>query len=126
MPTTDFPKATVDCMLFSGRMREVIDAHLGPADQVQWLPSTLRHSDGREETYWISHFPHTPDVLNMELSTWGENGVPMRWVIQENKLGGHEFFHVGRQKIIVSHRLVAALRKAGITGINPKPVRLDC
>jgi hypothetical protein len=35
MPPTDFPRATVDCSLYSQRMREVIDAHLGPKDQVQ-------------------------------------------------------------------------------------------
>jgi hypothetical protein len=124
-PPTDFPRTTVSCSLHSQRMREVIDQHLGTNDQLQWIPSTLRHGDGQEERYWILHFPHTPDVLNMELSTWGENGVPMRWVIQEDKLAGHEFFPACRN-IIVSHRLVTALRKAGITGINPKRVRMDC
>jgi hypothetical protein len=125
-PVPDYPRAAEGCALYSGRMREIVDAHLGPADEVQWIPSTMRHGDNREEKYWILHFPHAPDVLNMEMSTWGENGVPMRWGLQEDKLVGHDFFPACRNNIIASDRLVKAFRAAGITGINPKRVRMDC
>jgi hypothetical protein len=124
-PPSDFPAAIIGPSLVSARMREIIDSHLGPADDVQWIPSVMHFND-EEIPYWIPHFPHNPDVLNAELSTWGENGVPMRWVLDARKLHDHEFFNAWGDKIIVSNRLRLALRKAGITGINPKRVRMDC
>jgi hypothetical protein len=122
----DYPTPAESCVLFSDRMRKIIDAHLGSADEVQWIPSIMRHSSGQEETYLIPHFPYNPDVLNTELSTWGENGIPMRWVLDARKLHDHEFFNAAGDNIIASHRLVKAFRAAGITGVIPRRVRMDC
>jgi hypothetical protein len=124
-PPTDYPRATVGLNLVSVRMRKIIDSYLGPGDEVQWIPSVM-HYNNEEIPYWIPHFPHTPDVMNTEMSTWGENGVPMRWVLDATKLHEHEFFNAYSNVIIISNRLRLALRKAGITGINPKKARIDC
>lgn len=38
---------TVDGVrLVSPRVRDVLEAHLGPKDEVQWLPGTLKHGKG--------------------------------------------------------------------------------
>ncbi|MGL5829730.1 MAG: hypothetical protein ACRC0L_09210, partial [Angustibacter sp.] len=44
-PPTDYPFTTVGPNPLSTRMREIIDANLGPADEVQWIPSAMHFND---------------------------------------------------------------------------------
>ncbi|NTW41066.1 MAG: hypothetical protein HGA44_14530 [Cellulomonadaceae bacterium] len=120
---------TVDRIrVFSARTREVIDAHLGRADQVQWLPCELQVGGNTADGGWaVPHFPVVFDVLSEELTTWGPSGLPIRWVLSKNKCQGHSVFalHGVQGQTIVAEPLLAALLEAGITGIAAEPARVD-
>lgn len=50
-PPHDVLLAVDTVPLYSPRVSDVIDAHLGPADHVPWLPATVRTPDGDEHRY---------------------------------------------------------------------------
>ncbi|MBW0254045.1 hypothetical protein [Cellulomonas sp. PS-H5] len=131
--------------LVSPRVRDVLDAHLGPKDEVQWLPGTLKHGEGKELTYWTPHFPVHHDVLDEELTERSpRHGTPGRYFYSPAKLAGHgmttwhtparEIVGYGRVvhmpsriavlTVVVSAAIARDLRAAGVTGarLSPAPV----
>jgi len=131
--------------LVSPRVRDILDSHLGPKDEVQWLPGTLKHGEGEELTYWTPHFPVHHDVLDEELTDRDPRlGTPGRYFYSPAKLAGHAMtsWHTPARDIeaygrvvhmpsrtaadtlVVSAAIARDLRAAGVTGarLSPAPV----
>lgn len=85
----DFVRTVDVVRLVSEQVKEIYEAHLGAADAVQWLPAILELPDGSEAAHWVPHFPIHHDVLSDRGTTWGVNGVPMRYAYSRAKLEGH-------------------------------------
>lgn len=75
-PVDDLVPTADGIRLVSPRVRDVFDAHLGPDDQIQWLPGTITRTDGTALRYWVPHFPVHHDLLNHEFSTFGPAACP--------------------------------------------------
>ncbi|GIG41945.1 hypothetical protein [Cellulomonas phragmiteti] len=131
--------------LYSPRVRDVIDARLGTADDVQWLPATVRTPAGDAHPYWVPHLVTHHDVLHDQASTWGPDRIPIRHVYSLTKLTGHAFTtyaipgrahttYDGRHIVIgsransmtcvISQQIAAHLHDLGITGarLTPAPI----
>jgi hypothetical protein len=137
---------TVDTVrLVSPRVRDVLESHLGPKDEVQWLPGTLRHGDGEGVTYWTPHFPVHHDVLDEEITERdSRHGTPGRYFYSPAKLAGHGMttWHtpardveaygrvvhmpslIAALTVVVNAAIARDLRAADVTGarLTPAPV----
>ena len=137
---------TVDAVrLVSPRVRDVLESHLGPKDEVQWLPGTLRHGDGEGLTYWTPHFPVHHDVLDEEITERDPRlGTPGRYFYSPAKLAGHGMttWHTPARDVeaygrvvhlasrsavdtfVVNAAIARDLRAADVTGarLTPAPV----
>lgn len=112
--------------LFSSRMAQIIRDGLGPRDRVEWVPVTIRTSDGVEHPYEVPHFLEYPDVLDEEVTDWGPSGLPIRWVLSLEKIKGLQFFSppfVSRS-VIVSESLLRVMKDAGLTGLRIQRARV--
>jgi hypothetical protein len=136
---------TVDTVrLVSQRVRDVLSAHLGPKDEIQWLAGTLVHG-ASEITYWTPHLPVHHDVLDEALTDRDPRlGTPGRYVYSPDKLAGHEVttWHTPARRLeahgrvvhlpstiavltlVVSAGVARDLRAIGATGarITPAPL----
>ncbi len=110
----------------SERARAVLDEHLGPRDQIQWIPGPLELPTGETLRLWVPHFPDTPDILDAEHSTIGPSGLPIRWVLSQQKMAGHAVVqpYRGTHYVVVSHVVLDAMRAAGLTGFTAKRARM--
>ena len=131
--------------LISPRVREILDSHLGPADEIQWLPGVILGAGGSELDYWTPHLPVHHDVLDEDLTDRSPRmGTPGRYVYSSTKLEGHsvttwctpDWVVRGRGRevtmpsttadsiLIVTAAVALALRTAEVTGarIEPAPV----
>lgn len=108
-------------------MADIIRAHLGPQDRVQWLLATVRTPDGQVHAYEVPHFLSYPDVYDVDATDWGPSGLPIRWVLSRAKLDGLHFFARAEASgtVIVAELLLNALRDAGVTGLDVRPVRTN-
>jgi len=125
-PLPDWPNALGPYRLVSPRVREVLDAHLGPADAVQWIPSTVHHEkSGEDLEFWLLHFPIWFDVLH-ESTTWGPSGLPIRWIIDPAKLTGHRVVTVPQliHPVIVDSEVLDALHASGAYGFHVAHARV--
>lgn len=137
---------TVDTVrLVSPRVRDVLEARLGPKDEVQWLPGVLRHGGGEPLTYWTPHFPVHHDVLDEELTERDPRlGTPGRYFYSPAKLAGHGMttWHtpardveshgrvvhmpsrIAALTVVVSAAIARDLKAASVTGarLTPAPV----
>lgn len=112
---------TVDGIrLVSPRMREVFDAHLGPADEIQWLPATVTLADGTRSPSWVPHFPVHHNLLDREHSTFGPSGLPILYVLSRSKLAGHAVTVLPNHPLstIVSTTVVDALTAIDAIGVD--------
>lgn len=143
----DMPFVIGSVRVVSPRVRTVFDGHLGPADELQWLPAVVADRDGDEHPYWVPHFPVHDDVLDLEHTTWGPSGLPVRYVYSASKLEGHAVtvYSVRARTVqvrdrtitlpsetppliyVISAEVAEALRAADITGarITPAPVSYE-
>lgn len=141
-PPHDVVHTPSGATLFSERVRGVVDAHLGPADEVQWIAAELELLDAKRVRYWVAHLPVHHDVLSDDGTDWQDNGVPIRYAYSRSKLTGHCFtssvtrparvtvpgvgvFELGTQRVtsayLVTGALCDALRSVGITGARLVP-----
>ncbi|MEP7762328.1 DUF1629 domain-containing protein [Sanguibacter sp. 25GB23B1] len=125
-PAPDWPAVAMMVRLFSVRMADIVQAHLGELDAVQWIPAVVTSTDGHRGDYRIAHFTERPDVLDPDASTFGPNGQPIRWVLSARKITGRHFFpsHDYGRNVIISATLRTALLDAKLTGLDIDPVRL--
>ncbi|WP_456786625.1 hypothetical protein [Cellulomonas sp. P5_C5] len=106
--------------LVSPRMREIFDAHLGPDDEIQWLPGTVTRSDGTTLAYWVPHFPVHHDLLNREHSTFGPSGLPIVYVLSRAKLAGHAITALPGNPLttVISATVADALIALDVVGVD--------
>ena len=55
----------------SPAVREVVEPLLGPTDEVQWIPATVRTREGEPLPYWVMHFPHPVDIYDEDRTIRG-------------------------------------------------------
>ena len=122
----DFCPTTTPGRVFSPRMAELVRAHLGPRDRVEWLPASVLTPDGVAHPYEVPHFLHYPDMYDDEATEWGPSGLPIRWVLSRPKLAGLHFFARPRAAgpVIVDEALLTAMQDAGLTGLDIRTVRI--
>jgi hypothetical protein len=110
--------------LVSPRVREVFETHLGPEDEIQWIPGTVTRADATAQALWVPHFPVHHELLNRDLSTFGPSGLPILYVLSEAKLAGHAVTSQPGPSLttIISVQVadaLLALRATGIDFTNP-------
>jgi hypothetical protein len=112
--------------LLSTAFREIIDAHLRPADELQWVAAKLKVGS-MEEDRWIPHFPGPRDVLDADRTDWGPSGLPVRWVLSETKLKDVAVTSLPHESgdFIVSADIMRALRRAKLTGYTVMRARFE-
>jgi hypothetical protein len=126
--------------LVAPRVRDILAAHAGPADDIQWIPCTITAA-GQDLPYYIPHFPTWHDILHDDLTDWtprpgsaGDNPrswkhdhVPIRWVLDTNKLDGHHVFKRPKStlSVIVTTPVLDALNDAQVTGFTATPARTN-
>lgn len=118
---------TINAMrVVSARMKDILDTHAGPRDEIPWLPATVTTTDGTDHPYWVPHFPVWHDVLDQEHTTFGPNGSPIKAVLALSKLDGLNVFisHRTTYPMIVRDTIRAALQTARITGCLVQPARI--
>lgn len=125
-PLRDWCPAIGRARVFSPRMAELVRAHLGPRDRVEWLAATVLTPDGLAHPYEVPHFLHYPDMYDDGATEWGPSGLPIRWVLSRPKLAGLHFFARPRAAgpVIVDEALLTAMQDAGLTGLDIRTVRI--
>ena len=143
-PVPDIPVPVDALRVVRPAVREILDAHRGPADDVQWLPASILDASGRRLEAWVLHLPTHVDLLHEDATTWGPSHSPIRYVYDSAKLSGHTMtvysrpartLRRGGQVIHVSSRISSSplviaeavadeLRRANVTGarLTPAPV----
>lgn len=123
----DWCPATSIARLFSPRMAEVVQANLGPKDQVQWIPATVLTPDGQSHPRLIPHFLAQPSLIDERARDWWMTGVYTDQVLSRTKAEGRHF--TGRVNaagsIVVSATMLDALLDANLTGIVVTPARVN-
>jgi hypothetical protein len=119
-PVDDLVPTADAIRLVSPRMREVFDAHLGPDDEIQWLPGKVTLADGTALPYCVPHFPVHHDLLNHELSTFGPSGLPILAVFSHAKLAGHAVSAQPNRSltIVISATVSDALIALDLVGVD--------
>lgn len=123
----DWCPAVTGTRLFSHRMADVVRAHLGPLDAVQWLPATVLTPDGTAHPYEVPHFLEYPDIYDGVATEWGPSGLPTRWALSRAKLEGRHFVARWRSAgtAIISEVMRTALIEAEVTGVDVRSVRIS-
>ncbi|WP_028048359.1 hypothetical protein [Cellulomonas sp. URHD0024] len=118
-PVDDLVPTADGIRLVSPRLREIFDAHLGPDDEIQWLPGTVTLPDGTALPHWSPHFP-VHDLLNHELSTFGPSGLPIVYVLSRAKLAGHAVTALPGNPLttIISATVADALLALDLVGVD--------
>lgn len=112
--------ATVDGVrLVSPKVREILDAHQAAADVIQWIPGVVIDANGAEHPHWVPHFPQHVDLLDRERSTFGPNGLPIRYVLSAAKLAPHAVTMLSAMSftLVLAGRVVVQLQEAGCKGL---------
>jgi hypothetical protein len=112
--------------LLSDAFREVIDSHLTPSDDLQWLPMTLVTADGAAQRRWVAHFPGERDILDVESTEWGPSGLPTLWYLSPTKMAGIAVTTLPNVMgdLIVNGDVMRALRRAKLTGYRTMRARV--
>jgi hypothetical protein len=137
----DFPFTADTVRLVSARARAILEARLGAADDIQWIPAALESERAGRLEYWIAHFPTHFELLDPVATSRGSNGVPIHHVFSAERLDGHAIAayslparqHRRRDRVItlpsmtaaltwiVSREVAEALVASGVTGARLSP-----
>lgn len=141
----DLVAAVGGVRLLSPRLRDILQANLGPHDEVQWLPAELELLDGRRAEHWILHLPVHHDLLSDDGTHWQPNGIPMRHAYSRAKLTGHHVtayttraatytvpivgtVHTGTRantsRLVVTAAVIDDMAAVDITGVRVVPATL--
>jgi hypothetical protein len=129
-------------ILVSPKVRNILTVNIGPADEIEWLPITLRNPAAQESSYFIPHFPTWHDVLHDEFTHWTarpgsasenprfwrDDHVPIRWVLDAKKIHDHHVFKIPTLTFgfIGNDVVLQALTDANVTGFTAEPARVNC
>jgi len=120
----DFLTSLGGARLVSDRVREVVE----PFDtgEIVWLPVTVRTDGGDLLSYWFVHYPKPRDVFDVESTTYGPSGLPIRWVVDLAKVQETPVFMVpgtSFEVFLVHPEVKDALLAAGVTGMDVRRTR---
>jgi hypothetical protein len=113
--------------LVSHRFRELVEEHLTPWDDVQWVPGQVRDADGQHHQVWLVHFPtRRGDLLDESRTLRPGPGVPTIRVLAREKVEGLSFFTDSYMSmgVYVNGYLMRALRRAKLRGFTVKYARM--
>lgn len=115
----DYLPNSLGVRLCSRRMRDLIDANLGPSDIVQWLPTEVVDIYGTSHDYLVLHLPGDDDVLNESRSIMAGDFV-VKPVIDARKVKDRQVFRLPEAMLtaFVSGEMRAKLADAAITGVH--------
>ncbi|MGH2445065.1 MAG: imm11 family protein [Candidatus Limnocylindria bacterium] len=115
----DYLPNNLGVRLCSRRMRDLIDANLGPRDSVQWLPAEVIDIFGAGHDYFVLHMPGDDDVLNESHSIFSGDFV-VKPVIEAEKVRGRQMFRLPEAMLtaLVTRELQAKLADAAMTGVH--------
>jgi len=100
-------------------MKDILDSHRTSEDEIQWVPATVVDPEGRALPHWVPHFPQQLDLYDHEQSTFGPNGLPIRYVLSASKLASHAVTIMGAKAMtfVLAERVVDDLKNAGCIGL---------
>lgn len=105
--------------LCSERLKNVLQQHASPSDELQWLPVEVK-GDEENRSYAILHFPKPPDILNKNKSIYAGDFV-VKPVFLKDAISRHHVFaysKAGHLKLFVSEPVKLAIEAEGCTGIE--------
>jgi hypothetical protein len=128
LPSNDRPDvvwALRQVRLLSPLVRQVFTELAGPRDAIQWIPAQLLDRAGDVFEYWVPHFFVHQDVLHDRHTNYGPSGLPIRWVLDRQKLDGLGVFVVPglSAHYLIHERVGRALAAAGATGYTSQRAR---
>jgi hypothetical protein len=111
--------------LCSKRLRDILQDAASAEDELQWLDVEV-YNERESRPYAILHFPHPPDVLNMN-KTIHSGDVIIKPVFSKAKLGNRRIFCYPLQTVsfFVADSVKRAVEAAGCTGMGFSPARVD-
>jgi len=125
-PPGDIVVAVDGERVVSQRMKDILESHQTVDDEIQWLPGTVIGPNGIEQPHWVPHFPQQLDLYDHEHSTFGPNGLPIRYVLSASKLASHAVTIMGAKAMtfVLAERVVDDLKHAGCTGLMYMKLRV--
>lgn len=115
----DYQTNDIGVRLCSPALRDVLDAHRGPDDAIEWLPVSVRDPGGALHPYWALHPLSYPDVLDPERTMIGPDGDPMRPVVDLRRVTTERVFAVRRSGwLFVEDSVRKAIGKSRCTGVT--------
>ncbi|UJP40430.1 hypothetical protein [Cellulomonas palmilytica] len=103
----------------SPAVREVVEPLLGPTDEVQWIPATVRTREGEPLPYWVMHFPHPVDIYDEDRTIRGASPIPMSAALSAAKLEGHTVVPGPLTSYTyLAEPVLKAMQQRGLTGYS--------
>lgn len=104
----------------SDRLRDVLDRQRGDGDVLQWLQAVVTDPRGSDLTYWVLHFPESPEVINRERSIFSDEGHVIKRVLDMQLVAEHRVFSFPHDSVslVISDSVRRAIRAAGCEGME--------
>ncbi|UJP40424.1 hypothetical protein [Cellulomonas palmilytica] len=116
---TDWVRNIDQARAVSPAVREVVEPLLGPADEVQWIPATVRTREGDPLPYWVMHFPHPTDIYDEDRTIRGASPIPMSAALSAAKLEGHTVVPGPLTSYTyLAEPVLQAMKERGLTGYS--------
>jgi hypothetical protein len=110
--------------LVSTRVKDVVSEF--DSGEVSWLPADVRTPSGETPRYWLVHYQRLLQVFDLEATTFGPSGKPIRWVIDLEQVQDLPVFMVPgpiAETFLVHPAVKDALVAAGVTGMDVRRTR---
>ena len=104
----------------SDRLRDVLDHERGDGDVLQWLQAVVTDPGGGDLTYWVLHFPESPDVINRERSIFSGGDHMIKAVLDMELVVDHRVFSFPHNSVslVISDSVRRAIGAAGCGGME--------
>jgi hypothetical protein len=120
----DFVSSLDRARLVSQRVKDLVSEL--DAGEVSWLPADVGTPSSRTLQYWLVHYPRPREVLDLEATTFGPSGKPIRWVIDLEQVQDLPVFMVTgplAETFLVHPEVKDALVASGVTGMDVRRTR---
>lgn len=127
-PLGEFANGTGVDRLCAPRLREIIDSFRTSDDTYEWFDAIVTDHDGIRRPYYVMLFRESPDVLDVNASTFARDvDVLIKPVLSRQKIGHRTIFNIPGCEVatVVRNDLKTKIETAEITGVefSPIPVR---
>jgi len=120
----DFLRGLDAARVVSERVKAVVSAY--DVTEVAWIPVGVVTPSARTSQYWLVHYPRLREVFDLETTTFGPSGLPIRWVIDLEQVQELPVFMVPgplAETFLVHAEVKDALLAAGVTGMDVRRTR---